>query len=87
MSFFHRMADVPSPDKAQIVSVVQEAIKRRLGFRNQQKLPLLEDHIRTLFYSIAAEPSATIETVANMFRISLAFKACLLWDDLEGTLL
>eukprot|EP00961_Rhodomonas_salina_P013334 178903-Rhodomonas_salina.1 len=69
------MADALSQDKAQIVRVVREAIKHSLCFLNQQKLPLLtgKDHICKLFYSMAAEPSATIETVANMFRISLTF--------------
>eukprot|EP00961_Rhodomonas_salina_P004754 64622-Rhodomonas_salina.1 len=81
------MADVPSQDKAQIVRVVQEAIKLSLGFQNQQKLLLLEDHIHKLFYSMAAKPLATIKTVANMFRISLSFEACLRWDDLKGTFL
>ena len=97
IKYFSRLADVKSPTTHPLVAITHESLRRLLGYRKQQKRPLMAVHIEALYNThvkpyvsaifAAPQGKATADyllRVATMFRISLGFEATLRWDDLEG---
>ena len=61
--------------------MTKESIRRKLGYKNQSKKPLLQEQVDEVVGQFLSQP--TIQGLANGFRVSLAYEATLRWDDYE----
>ena len=64
-----------------IVQMTKESIRRKLGYRNLSKKPLLQEQVHVVVGQFLLQPS--IQGLANAFRVALAYEATLRWDDHE----
>ena len=79
--YFHRIAGGVTPDDMEIVRMTKESIRRKLGYKNQSKKPLLQEQVDEVVGQFLSQP--TIQGLANAFRVALAYEATLRWDDYE----
>ena len=79
--YFHRIAGGVTPDDMEIVRMTKESIRRKLGYKNQSKKPLLQEQVDNVVGQFLSQP--TIQGLANAFQVALAYEATLRWDDYE----
>ena len=79
--YFHKIAGGVTPDDMEIVRMTKESIRRKLGYKNQSKKPLLQEQVDEVVGQFLSQP--TIQGLANAFRVALAYEATLRWDDYE----
>jgi hypothetical protein len=65
----------------EIVRITEKSIRRKLGYKNQSKKPLLQEQVDDVVGQFLSQP--TIQGLANAFRVALAYEATLRWDDYE----
>jgi len=61
--------------------MTKESIRRKLGYKNQSKKPLLQEQVDDVVGQFLSQP--TIQGLSNAFRVALAYAATLRWDDYE----
>jgi hypothetical protein len=61
--------------------MTKESIRRKLGYKNQSKKPLLQEQVDDVVGQFLSQP--TIQGLANALRVALAYAATLRWDDYE----
>jgi hypothetical protein len=81
ISYFNKIAAGAMSEDMTIVQTTKESIRRKLGYRNQSKKPLLQEEVDAVVDQFLLQPS--IQGLANAFRVALASEATLRWDDYE----
>ena len=81
INYFSKIANTPSITHSPVVEMTKESIRRKLGYKNQQKLPLRQDHIDSIVTYFLWQESP--QGIANAFRVTLAYEATLRWDDFK----
>jgi hypothetical protein len=79
--FFNTIAGGAMSEDMTIVQMTKESIRRKLGYRNLSKKPLLQEQVHVVVGQFLLQPS--IQGLANAFRVALAYEATLRWDDHE----
>ena len=79
LNYFSKIAGVSCPTNSHVVEITKESIRRKLGYKNNPKSPLRQEHIDGIVAYFMGQES--LQGIANAFRVSLAYEATLRWDD------
>jgi hypothetical protein len=67
-----------------LVRHTRSALLKQLGSRNEQKEPILPEHVCSIFAKHAAAPDVELAPLLNVMRLATMVEGALRWDDLSS---
>ncbi len=71
-----------SPTQVTIMKVTRQSFQHKLGYKSNQKKPLLSSHLGALCKLFAAASTATLKNITAMTRLTVALE-----KECTGTIL
>ena len=78
---FNEIAGGSDIDRLPISRKTKEAVRHKLGYKNQSKKALVQDQVDQIVSHFLSQPG--IQGLANAFRVALAYEATLRFDDYQ----